>query len=248
MSDDDKTKTRKETQKKYYQKNKERIKARQKERWAEKQKNKHINRVIPIGARTFRFKREIAAYFKAVLANGEVGDVLPTDEMTDLICRHPDYEFSWTDGASFAIGRTMGHKCFMVKNKKGSFFFSYHKCVASAPKDKYNRKNIQSAARFAVLDQVLNFRASAGNICAVSGKELLPGEIHVDHDFSKKAFQELLDKWLTENKWSYADIELKQSQEDELFYMADPYLTSWQEFHKDKACLRIVQDKINCAN
>lgn len=233
---------RKETQRKYYQQNKEAIKMRARERRGGLDPSK----LITIGPHKFRYKKGVLLHFKEMLANGEVGDELPYDELSSLIARHPDYEPCWLDGAVFAIGRAaMGHKCFRVANNTGSFPFSYHKCVSSSDRFKYVRRNVQMAARLAIVCQINEFRAKAEPICAVSGEHLSPEQIHVDHDFTRKTFQDLLDGWLRDNKWKYDDIPLIKG-DDEMYHIDEPYKWSWRDFHKQHARLRIVRDAINC--
>ena len=200
---------------------------------------------IVIGSLEFRLKKDCTAYFKDLLRRSEVGDELDHAEMVDLIKRHPDFSEEWLEDCSFVIGRTLGNKNFRIINNSGSFPFSYHKCIVSAPRNKYVRSRVQRAARFAIRGQIKKFRRDNPCLCAITGEVVDEDDLHVDHDFSKKTFQALLDEWATANG-GYEAIKLIQSPE-QINVMDAPYHESWCEFHLKKAALRMIKKEINLA-
>lgn len=233
-------KSRKQVQKDYYEKHKEKLRKSAKASYVQKKQP------IVIGSMEFRLKKECTAYFKDLLRRSEVGDELDHAEMVDLIRRHPDFVPEWLEDCSFVIGRTLGSKNFRIINNSGSFPFSYHKCIMSAPRDKYHRKNVQAAARYAIIGQIKKFRRDNPCLCAITGEAAEPANLHVDHDFSKKTFQALLDQWAAANG-GYEAIKLTQDPGTELFVMDDPYYESWCEFHLKEAALRMIKKEINLA-
>jgi hypothetical protein len=200
---------------------------------------------IIIGSLEFKFKKDVKAYFGDMLKNSNVGDLLPHDEMVDLVKRHPDFRFSWLEDCSFVIGLTLGNKNFRIINNSGSFPISYTKCIRAAPRDKYVRARVQRAARFAIRAEIKQFRKDNPCICAISGEILGYDDLHVDHDFSKKTFQALLDEW-AQNNGGYEKIRLVKN-EDEINIMDSPFEASWKKFHLNKATLRMIKKQINLA-
>jgi hypothetical protein len=204
---------------------------------------------IILGGKAFNTKKAMKTHFQTILKNLSEGDILEGDELKqfkDLAARHPRYR----DGApkinGVQIGKIMGTLCFTLLLDSGPEVISYNKCINAKPFDKYIRQRVQRSARLAIMPQIRRFRETAPLICEISGDECNREDLHVDHDFSKGVtFQSLLDAWLKEQNYSYADIILELDPILELDVMARDFRRSWYTYHQDYASLRMIKKSLN---
>jgi len=146
----------------------------------------------------------------------------------------------------FFVGyNTSGDKEFNIKRIDDSDEnFAPRKCV-----EKFNPfADLSEACRFAVKDQTDAFReralgAEEAPTCPFRGTELNAGNAHVDHA-APNTFAKLFRDWMEENSWTVADITLADTGERKELEIQEQ-LTSWQEYHREHAELRLVSWEAN---
>ena len=93
---------------------------------------------IELGDRTFKTKKEMEAYFRAMLHSYDKGEKVSENhkrQLMELISHHPNAREKMTPGiAGFSVaGAQYGSKCFMIRRIDGTMEdFSFYKCITGA--------------------------------------------------------------------------------------------------------------------
>ena len=170
------------------------------------------------------------------------------DYLNALIKRHPDYESKKGKGIdSIVIKRDYNNNIAIdLKRVDGRIEdISWIYCVksqAASPK-----QNLISAMRYAVIDQIGDFKRNARQssyICGICGKPILPShKMHVHHQVP---FAELAEVFIKDN-----DQPPTQFDDDPITHQAkfteasNVYSKCWQTYHREHAILVASHSKCN---
>ena len=191
-----------------------------------------------LGKQTFSTKSAIKTYFQDFYRDHSVGTLLPREQrrvMRDLITWHPNYdEWNVDRRVKFKIGKDdYGSKNFLVRNTEKEWeVFSYNKCIAAQSKEKNQRKTVIQAARWAIKEQINEFRKN-NLICIKCGSST---KIEIDHNFETLTFQTMLDTFLEVKQKKYSDFQLISRSSGHQFNEED--WEAWEAYHRDNCQLR----------
>jgi hypothetical protein len=213
---------------------------------------------IQIGLRLFGTKAEAKKFARDVMARYAEGEIIVGADdafLRDLIAIHPEavakvgcgiahftteLDPVWRNSRHFVIVRIDGSRTDV----------SFHICIDGTN----DRRDVFSALRFAVSEQVISFQTAAFLsdsllICPYTGEELTEGNSHVDHA-PPNTFFVLATRWMGENNLSVADIPLVDNADNQwVRQMRDTaQASSWSEFHRDNASLRIISRPANLSH
>ena len=199
------------------------------------------------GPKTFKTKKEIKDYFRDYLKAGSVGDELAKEHlnvMKDLIKCHPEYDEIWGDRFKIGIGKC-NTKNYHVYDGETWWTFSYLKCIKAGNKNKNHTFNIARAARECIRDQISEYLVkmefNEKYLCEIDKKHYHRCDVHVDHDFDKKTFAQLLKEFIGDR--ANEDIKLVYNDGHHLFNEIDS--EAWYAFHLENATLRIIHKRHN---
>lgn len=191
-------------------------------------------------------KTQLKAKCKSILAAYNPGEFLSEDDfnfMRGLLNGHRDKDIKIGCGvANIFIGvSAFKNKEFRLTRTDGSTEdFSYARCI-SAPN---NRIDFNHACRYAVVDQILDFRRlnfKSGMLCPISGKVLNTiHDVHVDH--MDPEFRFIVKDFLNENPWiDINKIEYEDLRESGGFRFKNSLLSDkFADYHKQRANLQII--------
>ena len=138
-----------------------------------------------------------------------------------------------------------GSKQPVPKNKLIDSLYPPKKSRTTASLEDKHYNMVKSSMRFAVNDQLKNFRSQVKlpTVCYLTGKELRRGS-KTDVDHVGMSFSEIADSFLIEKGLSFTDISLEGPPTAKKF--RDKTLwEEWQEYHRRKAVFSIVCSSAN---
>jgi hypothetical protein len=189
-------------------------------------------------------KKELKALCSKMLGKLNIGDSVPKKQlalMIKMVNHHsgiPDEIKAKT--IDVVIGFQNGNNCFAAKTSDGIVHpFSYAKAIMN--KEQYYNKKKTEAYRFAIKDQIENFRLSNVPRCFCCGEEAYI--VHVHHDCKK--FKKLCDDF------EYLHIDADKSIgfvaegpcKDQCVFNNKQYEAEWQKYHEEHATLKILCSK-----
>lgn len=211
-----------------------------------------------VGNKNFKSKTTLTAYCKFVLNNAKIGECLRGEwfDVIDGVFRmHSGYERK-IKGCEYEIKvrkcniNRNNRQFFIVRGDKTTTDFSFYKAISQST-DKITK--IKSTLRFAVSDQVKNFKEGYFKDNAVGGYVKCPEtnlkirmkDSHLDHH--PKSFDDIVKDWSEKFSVSSVDIELDYPKDDENCwpFKDKNLLKSFVDFHKVFAEYRVVLDKVN---
>lgn len=206
--------------------------------------------IYTLGAKEFKTKNAITAYFRNYLKTHDEGNTLSGeayDIMADLIQWHPEYNANW--GNNFSVGKSVyGDKNFIVNGET----YSYLKCIKGGTSEQNHRFNVIRACRYAIKSQTIEYlddNEVSENLylCEISGECYPREQIHVDHNFNIITFQKIVENFLTELGISYVDITLLNEADSLcLVHLLDsPFHGLFTDYHRKNAKLRIIHKDYN---
>ena len=113
---------------------------------------------------------------------------------------------------------------------------------------------VHKAMRAAIQDQVDLFKSikfkeakecGSAPLCPLRGTVMTTDNCHVDH-ITPNTVLSLQSRWMSEQGLALSDIELSGGDQSGPQTMASvQLLSSWQQFHRQHACLRLLSSKAN---
>lgn len=174
----------------------------------------------------------------------------------DLLMNHPSAEDKIGIGVDyFFVQHLFWNKdsyMFIIHRKDGSIDdFSYLKCL-SKNKDKPKKENWNAIFRGVIKNQIDSFKMAAykevgiesGFICSHTNLKYSKFHAHIDHVYPL-TFDSILNEFITINKINLTDIELKHYKDEQPKILNKEIFYAFQEFHKERAVLRIVSNSVN---
>lgn len=204
-----------------------------------------ISKSYKIGENTYPNKTQAQAFISKFLQSQNVGRLSDENQnmVIDFFKLHWDYEKKRLNMDYISIAHSMGHNFFLIIYKDGDTDdFSYKKCfMTDEQRYKYD---VDSAFRDEINSQIEAFRATAGDVCDISGETLERKNKHIDHHFDIIPFIKLKNDFIEINSIDANKIKLKKK--SPWVYFEDTTLSKlWQDYHSKHAILRVVHKKYN---
>ena len=202
-----------------------------------------------LGNKEFKNKDAIKKYFQEYHNKYSIGTILNgeyKDVMIDLVKWHPNYD-DWNINGPVEF--KIHYDCFGNKNYRmmsngewNDESFSYIKCIRKPTKENNHRRNVISASRNAIMSQIEEYRNSQctqqGYLCEICNTYVYKEDIHIDHNFDKLTFQQILDDFLKENGKTYNDLKVMSKNTLQQFDNSDR--EEWSKYHQSRAMLRCL--------
>lgn len=209
-----------------------------------------------INSKPFTSQDAIKKHFQTILRNAALDQVLSGEFLQDcleLFQRHPEWEQKRGCGVAcikVIKNPVFGDRCFWIYRTDGSDTdISYLTCVKA--KHKTPRSQFMAAARFAVVDQVIEFKRQVFNgkflvPCKITGKLISEDQAEVDHVFP---FARLVDRFITQYHIDVELIEYINKGDGDIItcFKSDVIEQKWKAFHEKHAKLQITHREANQA-
>ena len=200
-----------------------------------------MKRPVVIG--TLKFDSVLAATRHTQRFLKETFTIGPTefDFLFSLLSRHPDATSKLKNVTSFEI--VFGHSIYVhYSDGRPKEDISWRMCISNLGKTT-DRVHITNSARYAVRDQISEFRKSSKSVhCAIcSGSIEDLSQVHVDHMYP--GFSDIWDKYAATLEAEPETIEMDGFWTRK--FVSDKVSASFAEFHKTCANLRITHAACN---
>lgn len=215
-------------------------------------------KILRIGSQIFGSKSEAKRYIRSILLRYGDGELVSGDDekfLLDLIRQHPEAEQKIGTGVQAftvqlePVWRKTRHFV-LIRLDGSSTDFSFLSCLDGADK----KKDVLSALRHAVSDQIVSFKSESffGDVplvCPYLGVPISPEEAHVDH-VAPKTFRSLVDDWLKQERLSLELVSVSDPADNQwTCEMVDlTQKDSWSRFHLQWAELRITSKTANLSH
>jgi len=170
--------------------------------------------------------------------------------LKDLMKRHPRYKVKFKSGCKAFIIRRMSRKhtaLRFIDEKGGEYSISYNKCVTGL--DSSLQQDRLKAMRNAIKDQTMAFyreNFTEESCCIICEERLFAGFIHVDHIVK---FKDIASEFLSLRLEHPIEFDNKHDNKGVIFYWRDRgYQKEWEQFHRDRAKLRLLCQSCNLKN
>jgi hypothetical protein len=209
-----------------------------------------------VGGERFKSKAALTERVRKILYSYPFEEELQPDDfafMSSLLLRHT--ESTRKIGVGLAKMKVMPglHKtrCFFLIRIDGTESdFSFVNCInGKAP-----LQDLRTAMRFAVQDQSRALRDAAFSrarvlTCPITGAVITSAEAHVDH-IPPDTFERLVDRFLLEHGVDPTTVALGGDGDGEMqcYLVDDAFRTTWTEYHRAHARLRIVSVRANLSD
>jgi len=166
----------------------------------------------------------------------ELGWIIPLLEM------HPHFEEKALDMIDLEVCYHPPAFHFNIKKSNGECEdISYNKCLSSTTNTR--RHATLKACRDIIRPQIRNFKEAILNqkdlCCSVTGKPLCKNNIHIDHDYSKLPFTDIVDNFLTHEGLKHEDIDVISLGITHTF-KDEELCRRWFQYHQSVAVLRAL--------
>ncbi len=213
---------------------------------------------IQIGAHSFPTKSAAKDYARFILDSSSDGEIIDNQDglfLRNLVAIHPESSQKTGCGidhftaATDPIWKTTRHFV-IVRTDGSSTDFSFHTCIDGAN----DRKDVLSALRFAVSDQIINFQRCSFAVnkliyCPYTDQLLAPIFCHVDHT-PPDTFMSLVSRWMTQEKLEFSDLPLVDNADNQWVreLKDSEQSSSWQRFHITNCNLRLISPVANLSH
>lgn len=203
---------------------------------------------IEIGGVAFASKAAAQRHIRGIVNDAPIGPLSGEafEFVLALLQRHSRAETKIGCGVASISVRAVqpyGTRCFWITRHDGTETdFSWHECLSpSSQEDKFLR-----ACRNTVRPQVAAAKASPPERCPITGEELGPDNLHVDHA-EPWTFEAIVDAFVRERGLNIETLDLDGDEDGEVVQrFADAALaTDFAEFHEKRANLRCVSVRAN---
>lgn len=163
------------------------------------------------------------------------------EELIKLFENHPEYPEKIDNVVDISIVHNKLNKNYfelqIIKNDGTTDDISYIKCIQKPSKD----SNLKSAMRYAILDQILEFKNNCDElICEICKSEQ---NIQIDHII---LFKTLYNDFLSQNTLPIPTTFDSTYYNSAMFKRVDvEFEKSWSDYHKQHAILRCLCNKCN---
>lgn len=202
-----------------------------------------FGRGYQVGGKRFLTKESIKTYVRNMISKYEAGDILnkkDTDFIRDLLSHHQGIK---SEGiVDVDRNERTNNKHFRVSGRP----FSWNICVGliGLSKEKKLAKILKEAGRNTIRPQIQEYLDTVAidvfveprYMCEITMELYERPDVHVDHHFDIIQFKDIIQQ--------YMEIH-KEGIEVEDCLMKEPHYTGFNDFHRQKAILRIIKKEIN---
>ena len=215
-------------------------------------------RTLSIGPWSFSSKAKAKEYIRFILNKYAEGECISEEDdlfLRELILLHPEAAQKMGSGVeSFStrldpVWKKTRHFV-LIRSDGSSTDFSFLSCLDGAD----SKKDVVSALRQAVSDQIISFKAEAFSgdilpICPYLGVSVRFEEAHVDHA-APQTFRNLMKDWLALKGLSLEQVSISDPADNQwASEMTDSVQrNSWSQFHLQRASLRIISKTANLSH
>jgi hypothetical protein len=204
----------------------------------------------------FKTKKAAVEHFRKYLHESDEWKPLqgkPLDDLIELIERHPSKEEKIGCGIAAVYVRRNpmfpSQRSFWIRRNDGTETdFSYLRCIDG--KDKPARHWFNAACRYAVQNQILDFKRrafleSSTVTCEITGSALTWKTCHVDH--SSPRFEDLVAAFISKRGLTQFEslYEKDSDGECEVKFTSLALTDDWRAYHAGNAKLRIISVQAN---
>jgi len=211
-----------------------------------------MTKPLQIGRFAFARKMDAEAHIKKIFKEAVWGEPLAGEEhefVLSLLLRHPRAQEKLSGGLShFTVNSNgYGYHCFYIHRPIGpAEHFSYIKSLRG---EDDVRSLVLSALNRAIDDQIWTFRdtelAKGEQYCPYTKLLITKDHYHVDHP--DPTFLELHTGWLQQTGLKFEQIKISDGSGNEIgrHMTDDDQRTSWQNYHRTYARLRLLSPRGN---
>lgn len=194
-----------------------------------------------LGGTNFRTKGDAVEYVRDVLRGAALHATVDDPLIYALLDRHPERERKLDGGVERIEVRPneWGDRCFTIVRPSGeAVAFSFRECF----KPSTDAQNAKAALRVEIADQVDAYRNARPLVCELTGQALIlakgfPHSAEVDH-VPPATFDALAEEWAA-SVGDWAAVE-HHAVSQRRYLVLDEQRASWQEFHRERAVLRLL--------
>lgn len=163
------------------------------------------------------------------------------EELIELFQNHPEYPEKINNVVDIAIVYNKLNNSYfelqLIKNDGTTDDISYIKCIQKPSKD----SNLKSAMRYAIVDQILEFKNNCDElVCEICKSDYI---IQIDHVI---LFKQLYYDFLSQNTLPIPTTFDNTYYHSAMFKECDKeFENSWSDYHKNHALLRCLCNKCN---
>jgi hypothetical protein len=229
-----------------------------------------MKKMIKIGKREFKFKKDALNYYKEILNSYNFGEILSDKHYKDIIellnydisytNDHPEFKEKESENeknddyviADIRIGKVQFNtKCFELLYRNGETDYISYRLRITKPKESLF-DNFRQAARNVVQKDIRSVKqeyfdkfSKKGFVpCQETGVKSKWTELVVDHR-QPNTFSVIVDRFIELFKIDLKKVEYK-TDENNLYLFKDNELSeNFRNYHKEKANLRIVRKECN---
>lgn len=203
------------------------------------------NGKVHIGTLQFKTKKDAKAMVSQWLKYSYSGYVATEEELAwivPLLQLHPRFEEKALDMVGVEVQYSSPAFHFnIIKSDDTYEDISYIKCLSGCANSK--RHAVLKACRDIIRPQIKEFKEAVlgqGHVhCSVTGKRLCADTMHIDHDYSKLPFREIVAEFFKKEGVECEDVEVTSLGVWHTFRDAE-LRQRWFDYHKDVAVLRVL--------
>lgn len=214
-----------------------------------------MKKPIIIGKQIFNYKKDALAHFKAILnayPNGAILNDNDKNDLLELIKLHPEFEEKNKHGIKgFKVDKVRYNtKCFhIIRDDLATEVFSYTKCINGSQSltTKFSRtcRDIIQTDLRTVKQKYFSDNSKKGQVkCQETGELCFWEQLVIDHR-QPHTFSVIIDRFIEVNDIDLNKIEYIEKIDAVYTFKDQKLAKQFQEYHKQKANLRIVKKGLN---
>ncbi len=222
-----------------------------------------MRKIIKIGNKEFRFKKDALNYYKDILNSYDFGEILSDQHYNDIIDLL-DYDISYTNNhpnfkeiddfeiKDVRIGKVQFNtKCFELLYKNGTTDYISYRLRISKPKESLFN-DFRQAARNIIQKDIISVKqeyfdefSKKGFVpCQETGIQSKWEELVVDHR-QPNTFSIIVDRFVELNGVDLKSVEYVTNEDNFYVFKDNVLIEDFRKYHKEKAVLRIVRKECN---
>ncbi len=210
-----------------------------------------MKKQLKIGALTFKYKKDAIAYFKDILTSYKIGEILNTDDYTDL-CHLLEVHQDAAEIIGLGVKKIeviesrYKSKCFQViRSDSSREIFSYRRCIGgnSSLTTKFSKtcRDIISKDLTGVKRAYFKGRSKKGMVkCQETGEPSKWEDLAVDHR-QPNTFSVIVDRFIEIQQIDIKSVKYKELFDGVYEFEDTEIAEKFKKYHKDKANLRLVK-------
>ena len=231
-----------------------------------------MRKMIKIGEKEFKFKKDALNYYKEILNSYDFGEILSDEHYNDIIDLlnydisytddHPEFEEKESENENeenddyvienVRIGKVQFNtKCFELLYRNGETDFISYRLRITQPKENVF-DDFRQAARNIIHEDIRNVKqeyfdkfSKKGLVpCQETGIQSNWTELVVDHR-QPNTFSVIVDRFVELFKIDLKKIEYKSDENNFYLFKDNELSENFRNYHQEKAVLRVVRKECN---